>query len=155
MNRRRAAEGFSLQLAMTPMIDVVFLLLVFFVCTVRFERGEAVYQLDLPARGATADPLALQDPPVQVILTSTSISECSIELKAQGVSRRVDDFNALAITLEQLRRRVGSADGLFDSAHPILVVPSPSTPWQHAVEGFNAAVRAGYQNIGFAESRSS
>ena len=98
MNRRRAAEGFTLRLAMTPMIDVVFLLLVFFVCTVRFERNEKVYQLDLPARGATADPLALQDGPLQVIVGLRDGDRCSIELRAEGVHRTAENFDALAAT---------------------------------------------------------
>lgn len=152
MNRLRAANGFRLQLAMTPMIDVVFLLLVFFVCTVRFERGEAVYQLDLPARGASADPLALQDAPLQVILRAGADEQCTIELKGDGIAQSVGDFDALAMAMEKLRRRPGAADGLFESAHPILIVPTAATQWQHAVEGFNAAVRAGFQNIGFAPS---
>ena len=152
MNRRRAAEGFTMRLAMTTMIDVVFLLLVFFVCTVRFERNEAVYRLDLPIRGSTADPLALQDAPLQVFVGERVGDQCPIEIRADGVRRETKDFDALAITMTQLRRKAGTNEGLFESSHPILIVPSAGSQWQDAVEGFNAAVRAGYANIGFTQS---
>ncbi len=153
MNRSRAARGFKLQLAMTPMIDVVFLLLVFFVCTVRFERNEQVYRLDLPSRGTTADPLALQDAPLQIVVGIRDGDRCSIELRADGVRQTAENFDTLAKAMEQMRRQSGVANGLFESSHPILVVPSAGSQWQDAVEGFNAAVRAGYANIGFAESK--
>ncbi len=153
MNRSRAARGFKLQLAMTPMIDVVFLLLVFFVCTVRFERNEQVYRLDLPSRGTTADPLALQDSPLQIVVGIRDGDRCSIELRADGVRQTAENFDTLAKAMEQMRRQSGVANGLFESSHPILVVPSAGSQWQDAVEGFNAAVRAGYANIGFAESK--
>ncbi len=149
---QRAAQGAKMSLAMTPMIDVVFLLLVFFVCTVRFERREEVYQLDLPVRAATADPLALQESPLQLRIGVRAGSHCPIELSADGITRSASSFDELAALLEQLQRRGGA--GLFERSHPVLVVPAADCQWQDAVDAFNAAVRAGYANIGFAEQSS-
>ena len=141
-----------MRLAMTPMIDVVFLLLVFFVCTVRFEPNEGVYKLDLPLRGSTADPLALQEAPLQVVVGERSGERCAIRLRTEGVQQSVESFDALAAALSKLQRRQGTTDGLFQPSHPILIVPSAGSQWQDAVDGFNAAVRAGYANVGFARS---
>ncbi|MSR69316.1 MAG: hypothetical protein EXS17_03100 [Phycisphaerales bacterium] len=149
-NNRRAAQGSRVSLAMTPMIDVVFLLLVFFVCTVRFERREEVYQLDLPARAVTADPLALQESPLQLRVGVRAGDHCALELSADGIVRTAASFDELAKLLEQLQRHDG--EGLFERSHPVLVVPAPDCQWQDAVDAFNAAVRAGYANIGFAET---
>ncbi len=155
MNRRRAAQGAKLSLAMTPMIDVVFLLLVFFVCTVRFERREEVYQLDLPVRGASADPFALEESPVELRIGARSRSQLAIELRADGVVRTVATFDDLTSLLTSLQRPRSSAtaapEALFEATHPILVVPEPLCEWQDAVDAFNAALRARYTNIGFAE----
>ena len=41
------------QLSMTPMIDVIFLLLVFFVCTANFDRLEALLATELASSGVT------------------------------------------------------------------------------------------------------
>lgn len=151
---RRAAAGFKLALAMTPMIDMVFLLLVFFVCTIRFERSEEVFRLDLPARAETADPLALRDAPVLVIIGVRDGARCEIEIRAEGMHTSAENFEALAAVMEKYRRKTGTNDGLFEPSHPILIVPARGSTWQDAVDGFNAAVRAGYANIGFAESKS-
>ncbi len=134
---------------MTPMIDVVFLLLVFFVCTVRFERREEVYKLDLPVRGTSADPLELQDSPVQLRIGARTGDQCAIEVRADGIVRTATSFDELATLLEQLQRR--GNDGLFEPSHPVLVVPAAECEWQDAVDAFNAAVRARYENIGFAQ----
>ncbi len=146
---QRAAQGARLSLAMTPMIDVVFLLLVFFVCTVRYERREEVYQLDLPLRSTTADPLALQESPLQLRIGVRTGAHCAIELTADGISRTAASFDELTTVIEQLQRRGGG--GVFEPSHPVLVVPAADCQWQDAVDAFNAAVRAGYANIGFAE----
>ncbi|MFV2070278.1 MAG: ExbD/TolR family protein, partial [Pirellulales bacterium] len=46
---------------MTPMIDVVFLLLIFFVCTASFQVAEEMVPVHLPAAGIAAE-VAVNDP---------------------------------------------------------------------------------------------
>lgn len=157
MTTARAIGGTRVRLAMTPMIDVVFLLLVFFVCTVRFERNEAVYTLDLPQRGRTADPLALQERPLVIRVGARASGGVPIDLQADGLRERPASFDALAAALTRVRRSTapGAANaGLFVADHPVLIEPSSDCGWQDAVDAFNAAVRAGFRNIGFARSGS-
>ena len=54
--RRRGAIGAALRTNMAPMIDVVFLLLVFFMATTQWARDERVIAMDLAPRAADADP---------------------------------------------------------------------------------------------------
>ncbi|MBM4101083.1 MAG: hypothetical protein FJ256_02330 [Phycisphaerae bacterium] len=155
MNAARAMHGTRVRLAMTPMIDVVFLLLVFFVCTVRFERNEAVYTLDLPQRGRTADPLALQERALVIRVGARAGDAVPIDVQADGLRERPASLDALAATLMLVRR--GAAPdaanaGLFVADHPVLIAPTSDCGWQDAVDAFNAAVRAGFRNIGFARS---
>ncbi len=155
MNADRAFNGTRVRLAMTPMIDVVFLLLVFFVCTVRFERNEAVYTLDLPQRGRTADPLALQERPLVISLGARASGAVPIEVQADGLRERPASFDALASLLTRARRSEepgADSGGLFVADHPVLVAPARDCGWQDAVDAFNAAVRAGFRNIGFERS---
>jgi len=140
---------------MTPMIDVVFLLLVFFVCTVRFERNEAVYTLDLPQRGRTADPLALQERALVIRIGARASDAVPIDVQADGLRERLGSFDALAAALMRVRRgdaANGKDAGLFVADHPVLITPTSDCGWQDAVDAFNAAVRAGFRNIGFARS---
>ena len=52
-------ERGRLDVKMTPMIDVIFLLLIFFVCTARFEAAEEVLpaNLSLPGTLSTMEPM--------------------------------------------------------------------------------------------------
>jgi len=155
MNADRAISGTRVRLAMTPMIDVVFLLLVFFVCTVRFERNEVVYTLDLPQRGRTADPLALQERPLVIRVGARTGDRVPIDVQADGLRERPTSFEALAATLTRTRRGAGpdaATAGLFVADHPVLIAPAGDCGWQDAVDAFNAAVRAGFRNISFARS---
>ena len=52
--RRRGAIGAALRTNMAPMIDVVFLLLVFFMATTQWARDERVIAMDLAPRAADA-----------------------------------------------------------------------------------------------------
>jgi hypothetical protein len=45
---------------------------------------------------------------------------------------------------------VGVVGGMFEADHPIIIEPTATTRWEHAMEAFNAAVRARYTNVTFA-----
>jgi hypothetical protein len=64
--KRRGRGGMRLNL--TPMIDVTFLLLVFFVCTTKALEKEGLLRADLSERGGAmpADALALDEPPLRM-----------------------------------------------------------------------------------------
>lgn len=147
----RRATSISMSLAITPMIDVVFLLLVFFICTVHFERSEEVFVMDLPSRGATADPLALRDPPITIEVAARTEAGCALAIHAEGVGANPTSFDELSAVLKGLRR-TKDHEGLYESTHQVLIAPSRAAQWQDSVDAFNAAVRAGFANIGFRES---
>lgn len=151
MDRSRAARGSRLGLAFTPMIDVIFLLLVFFICTVQFDDREESYKMDLPARGATADPLSLQDPALTIEVGARRGERCGIIVRGEGVAIDTDDFDSLSQSLAGLCRAKDRA-GLYEPTHQVLVAPARDAQWQDAVDAFNAAVRAGFSHIGFSES---
>ncbi|MBM4113789.1 MAG: hypothetical protein FJ253_10565, partial [Phycisphaerae bacterium] len=58
-HRRRAGRlrdgGGRVRLNLTPMIDVVFQLLIFFVCTAQVLEGERIFRLEVPPMKAEAD----------------------------------------------------------------------------------------------------
>jgi Biopolymer transport protein len=51
----------AVQLMVTPMIDVIFLLLIFFVCTANFDRIEGLLPTELASSGVTGH-VAVTDP---------------------------------------------------------------------------------------------
>jgi hypothetical protein len=76
---RRRRQQARIGLNLTSMIDVVFLLLVYFMAATEFKLGEEIYRLDLPRRGAPADPFVLPRDPLHIVLASTG-PVCRIRL---------------------------------------------------------------------------
>lgn len=158
--RRRAARrepGADVSLNLTSMIDVVFLLLVYFMVATEFRRGEEVYRLDLPDRGGAAaiDPFDLDDEPLRVAVRGTGTSD---SLEGDRLRIRIDVADRTASSLVELERvleslHVASGQGIFAADHPVIVEPTPGTRWRHAMGAFNAAVRAGYGNVTLGEPR--
>ena len=66
--RAKRRRGSGLQLNLTPMIDVTFLLLVFFVCTTKALDKEGLLRADLSERGGIvgSDALTLEEPPLRI-----------------------------------------------------------------------------------------
>ncbi len=145
-SRRRPAR---LGLNLTSMIDVVFLLLVYFMAATEFKLGEEIYRLDLPER--SNDPFELPRDPLRV--TVTSIGDENYVLKLQGAQTtrsQPGTFQELFEILAGSRRSDRAAGGLFEADHPIIVEPTGGTSWEHAISAFNAIARARYTNITFA-----
>ena len=136
---------------MTPMIDVVFLLLIYFMVATDFVVTEEIYRLDLPQRlgsGAPDDPFELERDPVRIGVHTTGPEPEDYALDLAGPWPQPTTFEELLAFLQRnLIRDEGS--GLFPRDHPILVAPDPDTGWEHAVEAFSTAVRAGYVNVQF------
>jgi biopolymer transport protein ExbD len=129
------------------MIDVVFLLLIYFMAATNFKLGEEVYRLDLPRRGAPTDPFVLPREPLRIVV-STIGPGCLIRLP--GSATQPESFPELYAFLIENRRSEGVVGGLFEADHPIVIEPTKTTRWEHAMEAFNAAARARYTNVTFA-----
>ena len=146
--RRRSRDASSIDLNLTSMIDVVFLLLVYFMVATDFKKAEEVYILDLPDRveGMSADPFELDEEPLRIMVRSTGVDGSSFRLSVDGPWDPVRDFDGL---YDFLRAR--QVDGMgrvrFAAYHPIVIVREASLHWEFAIDAFNAAVRAGYRNV--------
>jgi len=145
---RRARRGIALNL--TPMIDVTFLLLVFFVCTTKTLDREELLRTDLRQRtSALVQPtaLALDEPPLRIELFR---KESQTVIKILAPMPQPDSFEQLTVTLNSKRYSKENPAGLFSCDHPIELAPAKDVPWNDAVAAFNGLVRAGYQQIHFA-----
>lgn len=148
---RKRKRGARLGLNLTSMIDVVFLLLVYFMAATEFKLGEEIYRLDLPDRGRAADPFELPRDPLRVVVTTVGGSAYVLRLSGpQTAGPRPATFEELYDYLDGRRRSDHAAGGVFEADHPIVVAPTGRTSWEHAMGAFNAVVRARYSNITFA-----
>jgi biopolymer transport protein ExbD len=154
---RRARRGrgkASIGLNLTAMIDVVFLLLLYFLLATSFALNEEAFELDLPdpIAGEPADPFQVPDPPVSITVTSFG--------DGRGDYRLASDHPALAnmVNYDDLftRVRAGRFDQggyLFAPEQTFVLISRPRTRWEHTVGAFNALVRADFERVRLATVR--
>ena len=143
---RRRRGGLSLNL--TPMIDVTFLLLVFFVCTTRALERESLLRADLTAEASAAptDALGLDEPPLRIAIGR---EDGQVTVRIEAPLPQPGSVEELVTLLRDRRFGPGNPSGLFAADQPIELAPSREAPWEDAVAIFNAVTRAGYTRVGF------
>lgn len=153
VRQRRSRQPARLGLNLTAMIDVVFLLLIYFLVATEFKLGEEVYRMDLPQRqpaAAQRDPFQLDREPLRIEVTSLGIRPGDYAVRLDGPYPQPATFTDLYDFLAARQISETSIGGLFEQDHPIIIVASGTTRWEHVLGGFNAAARARYTNIMFA-----
>ena len=139
--RRRAPIAINL----APMIDVTFLLLIFFLVTTTFERAEGILRSQLPT-GVGAPAPSLPITPIVVRLQSAGASGAAYTLRVDHFDATPSTFVELAELLREIKHQPG-----FDNKTPVAVVAENNVLWDHVVGAWNAAVVAGFQHVAFAE----
>lgn len=145
-----------MQFNLTAMIDVVFLLLIYFMVATDFKVGEEIYRMDLPERNQSnqeRDPFDLDDEPLRISVASSGFGVLRYRLSIEGPYPQPDDFEQLFQFLRDRQINEFTSGGMFDIDHPIIILPTRTTRWEHAIEAFNAAARARYTNVIFAPAQ--
>lgn len=146
---RAAPPPAKMQLNLTSMIDVIFLLLVYFVITANFAVGEGVVTARLPRPEATQ---AADQPPTQpLVIQIGSGGAMSAGYRLAVGPRQPEDFRSLqALLIEMQADPDAGRHGLFEPDNPVIIRPDGRVRWQHVVNAFNAAIAARYTNVRFA-----
>ena len=146
---QKAMAGFghrnrvSMGLRMTPMIDVIFLLLTFFVLTAKFQEPEQL--LPVIVGKANTQVTISQDTPLKIY----------IEFDSSGCRLRVEDRPAIRVLEEDpkesllvLTRKVRQA--LEDSGPiPVELYCDDAVSWDIVVKVYDVLYALGLQNITF------
>ena len=132
--QKHARRG--MQLNMAAMIDVVFLLLIFFMCTSSFARPERTLRSRLPEAGSAGQ--AVEEPldPVRIHLTGSKAAGVLVTCDQQPCPTTGD-------LLEMLRARQAIGD-------PIVIIRGqPTVPFGRMVTALDACHRAGLFRVAF------
>lgn len=131
------------QASMTPMIDVVFQLLVYFLCTAGFSPKEYELPVNLPPTGASQ---TLQQPPellelemIQIVLRRTD-DRLRIELNGEPVA-------SLDILVDRLKAISAVA------RPPVILDIGPTVRMKDVVTVYDACLANGFSDIRFAARR--
>jgi biopolymer transport protein ExbD len=140
---RRERTRRRMQQPLTSMIDVTFLLLVFFLLTFTFREQEGQIRAGLPKQGSLAGiPGMIVRVPVLVHSAGPAGRDAIYEM--EGVESVISSPQELYAML-RARRQALSADGVV-----VVIKPTRHVRWQHVVEAFNQAVRAKFESVSLA-----
>lgn len=129
----RQPEPANMQLA--PMIDIVFLLLIFFIVTWQFTRAETELSVSVPTAQEGADP-------------QRQIGEIVINILADGAIR----VEGNTMDLVQLLGKLAEIAEKYEN-QPVRIRGDGGVPYQRIVEVIDTCQKAGIWNISFATQR--
>jgi len=142
--RFRKHRSVPIAVNIAPMIDVTFLLLIFFLVTTTFGRPEGILASKLPS-DTGAPTVALPLAPIVVRLSPAGSDGCRIDI--DNYSTVPEDFEQLAVCLMEIQKLPG-----FDSETPVVIKANDDVQWDHVVNAWNAAVRCEFTNVAFSDS---
>ena len=134
----------KMQPPMTPMIDCIFQLLLFFVLTPTLMANEAFLTTNLPDAGSGGDPRPGIPEAVRVALAAAGPRGEDVTILLNGTESLGDNFRGLQAALEGYRAQGLGAD------HPVLIAPDAGVRHRWVVRAMDAAVGARFANIQFA-----
>ncbi|MFT5520325.1 MAG: biopolymer transport protein ExbD [Enterobacterales bacterium] len=120
----------------TPLIDVVFLLLIFFMVSTSFTR-ETQIELELPT--ATGNQLEVEN----------KVVEISIDAEGNFYINKKPLINAQLTTI----RRAILKESEGDTRLPLIISADAKAPYQAVISAMDAAGQEGFSNIKMATSR--
>ena len=128
--------------AMTPMIDVVFLLLIFFVCAAAGQIKEAVLPAELTAPGEVESETSAERDPwvVDVWLTIDTDDAGRTRVDMNGL-----EYSPVETIAEPLR---ALADVSADS--PVILKIGQNVPMQQWVAVYDLCEASGFESVNFA-----
>ncbi len=143
--RKRAPRELTrLTLNLAPMVDVVFLLLIFFIATTTFKRAEGILPAQFPRQGSAASEVALPITPIVVRVVQTGPGPTDYSINVENFVDQPTTFIELSAFLKQVRENPG-----FDDETPVVIRTAPDVAWDHVVGCWNAAVRAACKHVSF------
>ena len=141
--RRRSpfARRESLEITMTPMIDVVFLLLVFFVWTASFQVVE--YLLPSELSSLPGNLVAVEDPPPEADFENVVVR---IHWIGNQPGWTINDQQA--DSLDQLHQRLQAIARVKQDA-PVILHPDEDVPLGDVIDVFDISRLVGFEKIQF------
>ncbi len=130
------------QIPIAPLIDAVFLLLIYFMVTSSLERQEADISFELPGTVAQDEPLEMPD-------------EQIIEIRADG-QVIVNEYNYDApnsrrlIELQAMLTRLQEASRANKTETQVTIAPAPTTQHARIINVMDAVAAAGITGVNFA-----
>lgn len=129
--------------AMTPMIDVVFLLLVFFVWTVSFQVIEQILPSELSSQ-VGSEPSEIEEPPPEA-----NFDNVVVKIGWDGVNPNWQLNDQPLASIAALKTQLALISGIKADA-PVILDPDGTVPLGHVIEVYDVSKLAGFAKVSFA-----
>lgn len=130
----------DVEMQITPMIDVTFLLLIFFLCSIRFKLFSGKLATHLPkdmGAGMRQQEPALEK--IQLVLERADRTPLGFQIILNGI--RVPDMRALAAKLKRLHATASDLK--------VIIHPGDGIEHGHVVKVVNECLRADFREVSF------
>ncbi len=129
----------SFSVRMTPLIDVIFLLLIFFILAIRLEKPEGVLENILPVSDGQS--IAEQQKDWEVVKLRIKLITEGEQLKIYLQERVVYTYKDLLSYLNMLPQEI-----------MLVIEPESKVPYKYVIGVYNTCIKAKKSNIVFAIS---
>ena len=130
--------GSNFTVRMTPLIDVVFLLMIFFIMTLNFLEPEGILENRLPETSK----LAVTDQQKDWEIVRIHLSHGSVRPRIYLQEREINDLKDLFHNLNLLPRDI-----------MIVIDPDSKVAYKHVINIYNTCLKSKKTNIAFSISR--
>lgn len=141
VRRRRRKRDETVEMQMGPMIDMVFLLLVFFMVTAKPIKEESDIQIALPGKQEQSEPLDMPDEQRIIITADQSVVLNDMVLASPGDTA----LQELVVTMKRFRE----ASEANKSKPLVTLAPEATVPHQRVVDVLNACAIAEIKGVTF------
>jgi len=143
VNFQKHVEDVKLELQIAPLIDVVFLLLIYFMVTAALVKKEGDISFILPANIATND---IVDIPVEVLIEITS--DGAVEVEGMRFSREDRNLRELVSQLRGLQAIAKSQQSPFF----VNILPNQDSLHFRIIDVMDACAAAGVKSLSFSKA---
>ena len=132
-------------LRLTPLIDVIFQLLIFFFISAQFRPPEATLPLGLPTARADSSVTIVEPLTVYILSTPTGckiqIEEENANITADNIEQNLADFVGKFASILKEQKRVLS--------DPVILVFDDDVPWNYVAKIYNLLYGLGANDLTF------
>lgn len=140
---RNRGNSTDIDSAMTPMIDVVFLLLVFFVWTVSFQIVEQILPSEMSSQ-LGSEPTQIEEPPPEA-----DFDDVVVKIGWDGEQPNWQLNEQPVESVSALKQRLIAISGIKADA-PVILYPEGTVPLGFVIEVYDVSKQSGFSKVSFA-----
>ena len=140
--KKRLETGDDAEVAMSPLIDCVFLLLIFFLVTSMLKRKEMLIPINLPNQSAS---VAHESEDHILIIGIDSEGQAFRPLELEGVNAELR-YEAIGDLTDYLKKIVKEDPGVLK--RPLRIDADRDTPFQKAIDILDTCKLIGFSDVG-------